>query len=67
VQDGEAGGITQQIGASYFPVDAITEKTLAVKELHGVSFHALCTGSNISSRCICYCNAKSMCSVFANL
>ena len=39
VQDGEAGGITQQIGASYFPVDAITEKTLAVKELHGVEYN----------------------------
>lgn len=39
VQDGEAGGITQQIGASYFPVDAIIEKTLAVKELHGVEYN----------------------------
>lgn len=44
VQDGEAGGITQQIGASYFPMETIKKQTASLPEALGGKLKYLVPG-----------------------
>ena len=60
VQDGEAGGITQQIGATFVPEDAVRTQTKMIKEVLPRVHVYVCTQACMRA-CICVCMQRHAC------